>query len=82
MTKSAKTYAFIAIFGLYLMLNSLSSIAHFINLPEVSGLCSTYFVTLRPNRVYGMCNRMCTKGFLNYFSAIIEFLKVVLRVTL
>ena len=26
-----------------------------------------------------MCNRMCTKGFLNYFSAIIEFLKVVLK---
>ena len=25
-------------------------------------------------------NRMCTKGFLNYFSALIEFLKVVLRV--
>ena len=39
-------------------------------------------VTPRPKRVYGMCNRMCTKGFLNYFSAIIEFLKVVLRVTL
>ena len=34
------------------------------------------FVTPRPKRVYGMCNRMCTKGFLNYFSAIIEFLKV------
>ena len=34
----------------------------------------------RPERVYGMCNRMCTKGFLNYFSAIIEFLKVVLSV--
>ena len=29
-----------------------------------------------------MCNRMCTKGFLNYFSAIIEFLEVVLRVKL
>ena len=29
-----------------------------------------------------MCNRMCSKGFLNYFSAIIEFLKVVLRVKL
>ena len=36
-------------------------------------------VTPRPKRVYGMCNRMCTKGFLNYFSAIIEFLKVVLK---
>ena len=40
------------------------------------------FVTPRPERVYDMCNRMCTKGFLNYFSAIIEFLKVVLRVKL
>ena len=39
-------------------------------------------VTPCPERVYGMCNRMCTKGFLNYFSAIIEFLKVVLRVKL
>ena len=39
-------------------------------------------VTPRPERVYGMCNRMCTKGFLNYFSAIIEFFKVVFRVTL
>ena len=39
-------------------------------------------VTPRSERVYGMCNRMCTKGFLNYFSAIIEFLKVVLRVKL
>ena len=29
------------------------------------------FVTPRPERVYGMCYRMCTKGFLNYFSAII-----------
>ena len=29
-----------------------------------------------------MCNRMCTKGFLNYFTARIEFLKVVLRVKL
>ena len=43
---------------------------------------NTVDVTPRPKRVYGMCNRMCTKGFLNYFSAIIEFLKVVLRVTL
>ena len=39
-------------------------------------------VTPRPERMYGMCNRMCTKGFLNYFSAIIKFLKVVLRVKL
>ena len=40
------------------------------------------FVMPRPERVYGMYNRMCTKGFVNYFSAIIEFLKVVLRVKL
>ena len=39
-------------------------------------------VTPCPERVYGMCNRMCTKGFLNSFSVIIEFLKVVLRVKL
>ena len=33
----------------------------------------------RPEKVYGMCNCMCTKGFLNYFSVIIEFLKVVFK---
>ena len=32
-----------------------------------------------PERVYGMCNRMYTKSFLNYFSTIIEFLKVVFK---
>ena len=42
----------------------------------------TFLVTSRPERVYDMCNHMCTKGFLNYFSVIIEFLKVVLRVKL
>ena len=46
------------------------------------GRGSVKFVTPRPEMVYGMCNRMCTKGFLNYFSSIIEFLKVVLRVKL
>ena len=40
------------------------------------------FVKPRPDRMYDMCNRMCTKGFLNYYSAIIEFLKVVLMVKL
>ena len=35
-----------------------------------------------PEKVYGMCNRMCTKGFLNYFNVIIEFFKVSLRVKL
>ena len=44
MTKSAKTCPFIAVFGLYLISNSLSSMAHFINLPEVSGLCNTCFI--------------------------------------
>ena len=44
MTKSAKTCPFIAVFGLYLMSNSLSSMAHLINLPEVSGLCNTCFI--------------------------------------
>ena len=44
MTKPAKTCPFIAVFGLYLMSNSLSSMAHFINLPEVSGLCNTCFI--------------------------------------
>ena len=44
MTKSAKTCLFIATFGLYLISNSLSSMAHFISLPEVSGLCNTCFI--------------------------------------
>ena len=44
MTKSAKICPFIAVFGLYWMSNSLSSMAHFINLPEVFGLCNTCFI--------------------------------------
>ena len=44
MTKSAKACHFIAFFGLYLMSNSLSSMAHFNNLSEVSGLCNTCFI--------------------------------------
>ena len=40
MTKSAKICPFIVVFGLYLMSNSLSSMAHIINLPEVS-VCVT-----------------------------------------
>ena len=44
MTKSARTCPFITVFGLYLMSNSLSSMAHFISLSEVSGLCSTCFI--------------------------------------
>ena len=41
MTKPAKTCSFIAVFGLYRMSNLLNSMAHFISLPEVSGLCNT-----------------------------------------
>ena len=44
MTKSAKTCPFIVVFGLYLMSNSFSSMAYFISLPEVSGLCNTCFI--------------------------------------
>ena len=42
--KSAKIYPFTIVLGLYLMSNSLSSIAHFISLPKVSGLCSICFI--------------------------------------
>ena len=44
MMKSAKICPFTAVLGLYLMSNSLSPIAHFICLPEVSGLCSICFI--------------------------------------
>ena len=44
MMKSAKICPFIVVLGLYLMSNSLSSIAHFISLPEVSSLCSICFI--------------------------------------
>ena len=44
MMKSAKICPFTVVLGLYLMSNSLSSIAHFISLPEVSGLCSICFI--------------------------------------
>ena len=44
MKKSAKTCPFIAVFGLILISNSLSSMAHFISLPEVSSLCNTCFI--------------------------------------
>ena len=42
--KSTKICPFTVVLGLYLMLNSLSSIAHFISLREVSGLCSICFI--------------------------------------
>ena len=44
MMKYAKIFPFTVVLGLYLMSNSLSSIAHFISLPEVSGLCSICFI--------------------------------------
>ena len=44
MMKSARIYPFIVVLVLYLISNSLSSIAHFISLPEVSGLCSICFI--------------------------------------
>ena len=42
--KSAKTCPLTTVLGLYLMLNSLSSMTHFISLPEVSGLCNICFI--------------------------------------
>ena len=43
----------------------------FVHFEERNVLKEGGFVTPRPESVYGMCNRMCTKGFLNYFSVII-----------
>ena len=40
MMKSTKSCPLIVVLGLYLMSNSLSSIAHFTNLPEDSSLCN------------------------------------------
>ena len=42
--KSSETGPLTVIFGLYLMSNSLSYIAHFISLPEVFGLCNICFI--------------------------------------
>ena len=44
MMKYAKIFPLIVVLGLYLMSNSLSSIAHFTSLPEVSGLCNICFI--------------------------------------
>ena len=44
MMKFAKTCPLIVVLGLYLMSNSLSSMAHFTSLPEVSGLCNIFFI--------------------------------------
>ena len=42
--KSVNTCPLIVVLGLYLMLNSLNSVAHFTCLPEVYGLCSICFI--------------------------------------
>ena len=44
MMKSANTSPLMVVLGLFLMSNSLSSMAHFTNLPEVSGLCRICFI--------------------------------------
>ena len=44
MIKSAKIFPLIVVLVLYLMSNSLSSMAHFTSLPEVSGLCNIFFI--------------------------------------
>ena len=44
MMKSTKTFPLIVVLGLYLMSNSLNSMAHFTSLPEVSGLCNIFFI--------------------------------------
>ena len=44
MMKSAKICPLIAVLGLYLMSNSLNSMAHFTSLLEVSSLCNVCFI--------------------------------------
>ena len=44
MMKSTKTCSLIVVLGLYLMSNSLNSMAHFTSLPELSVLCSICFI--------------------------------------
>ena len=44
MMKYANTCPLIAVLGLYLMSNSLNSMAHFTSLLEVFGLCSIFFI--------------------------------------
>ena len=44
MMKYAKTCPLIVVLSLYLMSNSLSSMAHFTSLPKVSGLCNVGFI--------------------------------------
>ena len=44
MMKSTNTYPLITVLGLYLMSNSINSMAHFTSLPKVSSLCSICFI--------------------------------------
>ena len=44
MMKFAKFFPLIAVLGLHLMSNSLSSMAHFTSLPEVYDLCNICFI--------------------------------------
>ena len=44
MMKSAQTFPLIDVLGLYLMSNSLSSMSHFTNILEVSGLSNICFI--------------------------------------
>ena len=44
MMKSANTCLLIVVLGLYLMSNSLNSMAHFTSLSEASSLCSICFI--------------------------------------
>ena len=50
MMKSVKTCPLIAVLGLYLMSNSLSSMTHCTSVPEVYGLCSICFDALSESR--------------------------------
>ena len=44
MMKSSKICPLTAVLVLYLMSNSLSSMAHFTRLPKVAGLCNIFFI--------------------------------------
>ena len=44
MMKFAQIFPLIVVLHLYLMFNSLSSMAHFTSLPEFSGLCNICFI--------------------------------------
>ena len=44
MMKFTKIFPLIVVLGLYLILNSLNSMAYFTNLPKVSGLCNIFLI--------------------------------------